>query len=242
MPSARPPASSPRPPPGPPRPSTTRSIGPASPRRTCRPGAPAGAADANLQTTDVATTTPGNLTWQRDPLGRWTETLYDALDRPYETIRNYENGNPTTVDAANQGWTDGTDTDLISYTTYNADGTVASADGNYVTGTFNASQPDRGHHHHLRLRPDGPAAADGAERRPVSQSRAPTPTAPASRSTIRSTGLTTAGRDALGRWATTQYDPLARVSATHRRLHRRHRGLRPRRLRGLRRRRTPTAT
>ena len=30
----------------------------------------------------------GNLTWRRDPLGRWTETFYDALNRPYEKIRN----------------------------------------------------------------------------------------------------------------------------------------------------------
>ena len=87
-----------------------------------QPGTPVGP-DVNVQTTNTYDA-QGNLTWTRDALGRWTETLYDALNRPYETIANYENGNPNAVDPANRSWTDGDDTDIITYTSYNPDSSV----------------------------------------------------------------------------------------------------------------------
>ncbi len=97
-------------------------------------------ADVNV-VTQTRYDNQGNATWQQDALGRWTETLYDALNRPYETIQNYENGDPLTVDPANQSWTDGHDTDIIQYTSYNADGTTNQSIANYVDGTFSATAP-----------------------------------------------------------------------------------------------------
>ncbi|MFP4440377.1 MAG: discoidin domain-containing protein, partial [Chloroflexaceae bacterium] len=55
-----------------------------------QPGVPAGP-DVNVQTLtqyDGA----GNVTWQRDALGRWTHMEYDALNRPITVTLNYENG------------------------------------------------------------------------------------------------------------------------------------------------------
>lgn len=83
----------------------------------------------------------GNVTWQRDGLGRWSKTEYDALNRLVKTIRNYENGQPHTVETANQGWTDGSDTDLVSVTVFDSAGRVEREIDNYVDGGFSATEP-----------------------------------------------------------------------------------------------------
>ncbi len=54
---------------------------------------------------------------------------------------NYENGDPLTVDLANQGWTDGSDTDIVSVTRYRPDGMVEQQIDNYVNGIFTATAP-----------------------------------------------------------------------------------------------------
>ncbi|MCG8353695.1 MAG: hypothetical protein MI924_38515, partial [Chloroflexales bacterium] len=59
-----------------------------------QPSVPAGP-DVNVQTLtqyDLA----GNVTGQRDALGRWSVTAYDALNRPITVTLNYENGDPLT--------------------------------------------------------------------------------------------------------------------------------------------------
>ena len=175
-------------------------------------GLPGSDADANLQTIDTYDNA-GNLIWHRDTLGRWTRTFYDALNRPYETIRNYENGNPATVDAANAGWTDGTDTDLITYTTYNVDGTVASADGNYATGTFGATTPITDTTTTYGYDPLGRLQRTVLNADPSQSTRTDT-----NRTSLAqydpASGLLNAERDPLGRWTALAYDPLARVSAS----------------------------
>jgi RHS repeat-associated protein len=169
--------------------------------------------DANLQTV-TKYDDQGNVTWQRDALGRWTETLYDALNRPYETIKNYENGNPLTVDPANASWTDGSDTDLISYTSYNPDATVADTIDNYVSGTFSATAP---------ITDTITAYTYDQLGREISQTANDDPSTLGTRTdTNRTTttdydavsGLTTGTEDALGRWEHLQYDGLARVTTS----------------------------
>jgi len=153
----------------------------------------------------------GNVTWQRDALGRWTHTEYDGDNRPITVTVNYENGDPTTVDPANRGWTDGSDTDLIALTHYNADGSVNQRIDNDVPGTqFTASAPitDRvtqyGYDSQGRVvtttvnyDPNDPAAVGRAD---------------LNRTTVISYDVTS-GRevgqmDALGRWTSLQYDAL----------------------------------
>jgi RHS repeat-associated protein len=106
-----------------------------------QPGALPGP-DVNVQTLtqyDPA----GNVIGQRDALGRWTVTDYDALNRPITVTLNYENGNPLTVEAGNTSWATITDTDLIQVTAYTTDGQVASTIDNYIDGVYSASEPDR---------------------------------------------------------------------------------------------------
>jgi YD repeat-containing protein len=156
----------------------------------------------------------GNVTWQQDALGRWTETLYDALNRPYETIQNYENGNPTTVDPANQGWTDGHDTDIIHYTRYNPDGTTNQSIANYVNGLFTATQPITD-----TITQD---QYDQLGRLTTTVQNYDPPTLGLRTDTNRTsttqydpvTGLAVGEQDPLGRWTSTLYDQLARADQT----------------------------
>jgi hypothetical protein len=105
-----------------------------------QPGLPVGTLpDVNGQT--VTTSDAAGNTWTRDAFGRWTYTQHDALGRPVTTTVNYENGDPTTVDPANQSWTNGNDTDLVSVTRYRADSSIAQTIANDVDGVFTASAP-----------------------------------------------------------------------------------------------------
>ncbi len=105
-----------------------------------RPDVTAALSDTNLRTV-VQDDLAGNTVGQRDVLGRWTVTGYDALNRPVTTTVNYEDGNPLTVAPANSSWTDGHDTDLITVTRYRADSSLDRTIANYVTGQFAASSP-----------------------------------------------------------------------------------------------------
>ncbi len=87
----------------------------------------------------------GNVTWQRDALGRWTKLAYDELNRPIKTIVNYENGDPLTVDSANQDWAALTDTDIIHVTEYDDTGRVAATIEQYVDGVFDTTFQNRIH-------------------------------------------------------------------------------------------------
>ncbi|NJM09211.1 RHS repeat protein, partial [Candidatus Gracilibacteria bacterium] len=85
----------------------------------------------------------GNLIGQRDALGRWTVTDYDALNRPVTVTVNYENGDPLTVDAANASWATITDIDHIQVTRYTVDGQIERVIAGYVDGVYSAAEPDR---------------------------------------------------------------------------------------------------
>ena len=170
-------------------------------------------ADTNVQTVaqyDGA----GNVTAQRDALGRWTQTQYDALERPVTTTTNLENGDPTTVDPANASWTDGSDTDLVTVVRYNPDSTVAQRIDNYVDGVFTASKPITD-----RITQDD----YDAEGRVVTSTINADPATVGSRADTNRqsatmydplTGRMLGERDALGRWTSLQYDALGRVVAT----------------------------
>ena len=155
----------------------------------------------------------GNVTWRRDALGRWTHTHYDAVNRPITTIRNYENGDPLTVDAANQSWTDGNDTDLITVMNYDDAGRVDRTVANYVDGTFTATEPitDR-----VTL-----TAYDGLSRMvqtttnhdPSQSSRTDTNRVQTT-SYDATTGQVLGHQDTLGRWMRYRYDGLGRVQDT----------------------------
>jgi len=127
-----------------------------------QPGLPAGP-DVNVQTLtryDAA----GNVIGQRDALGRWIHTAYDALNRPITVTLNYENGDPLSIcgdgspggsdwwfcDADqdwelddNTAWATITDTDLIQVTAYRPDGRVDYVIEGYVDGVFDTAEPDR---------------------------------------------------------------------------------------------------
>jgi RHS repeat-associated protein len=86
----------------------------------------------------------GRVTWTRDGMARWNKTVYDDHGRVFMTYRNYENGNPSTVDAANTAWTTGTDNDIISAHGYNTLGQLQYTIENYVDGAPAASQNANG--------------------------------------------------------------------------------------------------
>jgi len=163
----------------------------------------------------------------RDPLNRWTETLYDALNRPYETIRNYENGDPTCVtsdarcpvDASNPnrttndtGWTDGSDTDLISFTSYHGDGSVDHLIDNYIPASpaFSVAAPQNNTVTQYGYDPLGRLAVTVLNADSSQSTHADT-----NRSTVEqydpATGRLAGEQDALGRWSSSRYDGLGRV-------------------------------
>ena len=152
------------------------------------------------------------MTGQRDPLGRWTYTNYDALNRPYKTIKNYENGDPTTVEPADQGWTDGSDTDLISYTNYNADSTVASSIDNYVDGTFSATAPITDTITQNTYDPLGRLTQTILNADPTTLGMRTDTNRTTNEQYDPVTGWQVGEQDALGRWTNTQYDALGRNS------------------------------
>jgi YD repeat-containing protein len=154
----------------------------------------------------------GNVIGQRDALGRWTTTEYDVLNRPITVTVNYENGDPLTVDAANQGWTDGSDTDIVTVTHYRLDGSVDRQIDNYVDGVFTATEPitDR-----ITL-----YQYDALSRVVTTTLNYDLPTLGTRTDTNRSsvmaydpiTGRVLGTRDPLGRWVSQQYDLLGRIT------------------------------
>jgi RHS repeat-associated protein len=156
----------------------------------------------------------GNVIGQRDALGRWTTTDYDALNRPITVTVNYENGDPLTVDLANQGWTDGSDTDIVSVTHYRPDGSVDQQIDNYVDGVFTATEPITD-----RITLD---EYDALSRVVTTTLNYDPPTLGSRTDTNRSSvtaydpaiGRVIGQRDALGRWVSQQYDLLGRVTTT----------------------------
>ncbi|MCG8353759.1 MAG: RHS repeat protein, partial [Chloroflexales bacterium] len=177
-----------------------------------QPGVPAGP-DVNVQTLtqyDLA----GNVTGQRDGLGRWTVTDYDALNRPITVTLNYENGDPLSVDAANQDWATITDTDSIQVTRYTADGQVAEVIANYVDGVFDPADPV--HDRRTTYQYDD---LGRLERTVTTEEDGDPATGGTDTDRVSATAYDSAGRlqgrqDPLARWVSQQYDALSRVSAT----------------------------
>ncbi len=169
--------------------------------------------DVNVQSTRQYDA-QGNVTWRRDALGRWTQTQYDALNRPVTTTVNYEDGNPTTVAPGDQNWTDGHDTDIIHVTRYNADGSTAGAIDNYVTGQFAASAPitDRVTQYGYNTLGRLVTTTVNLDTNPADAGR----TDVNRMSVTAYNGLTqpVGQRDALGRWTATGYDALGRATTT----------------------------
>jgi len=152
-----------------------------------------------------------NVTWRSDALGRWTKTLYDQRNRPIRTIENYEDGIPTSVQAINRPWTDGTDSDIITVTNYNYEGRIDTITENFVNGSWTLTEPitDRvtlftydgvGRLTSTRVNAVASAPADHPELNQITQiAYDPTRDRVAGR------------RDALGRWTSIQYDLFNRV-------------------------------
>jgi len=156
----------------------------------------------------------GNLTWQRDALGRWTHTQYDALNRPITVTVNYENGNPLTVDAANSAWATLPDTDHVQVTRYLPDGNVATIIDGYVDGVYNAAESDRDRM--TRITYDGlsrqkKVLANYIDGDPSTGS---TDTDRSSETAYDLASRVVGTRDALNRWVGQLYDPLSRVATT----------------------------
>ncbi|NJM06457.1 hypothetical protein HC891_10060, partial [Candidatus Gracilibacteria bacterium] len=177
-----------------------------------QPGVAAGP-DVNVQTTRTYTTN-GNLIWERDALGRWTYTEYDALNRPITVTLNYENGDPLTVDAVNASWAMITDTDHIQVTRYRPDGRVERVIDGYVDGVYSAAEPDRdrvtvfgydalGRQVQVtRTYVDGNPATGSSDTDVISRTH------------YDAVGRVQASEDALGRFSSLVYDAASRVVQT----------------------------
>ncbi len=155
----------------------------------------------------------GNTLWQVDALNRWTNTHYDADNRPVTTTVNYENGDPTSVSPANRGWTDGSDTDLFAVTRYNADGSVTQRIDNAVPGTsFTAAAPitDRvtqyGYDGQGRAVTTTVNLAPGVVRPDLNRTTVTAYDA--------ASGRALGQQDALGRWTSTGYDALGQATSS----------------------------
>jgi len=176
-----------------------------------QPGGAAGP-DVNVQTIsqyDAA----GNLTWQRDALNRWTHTEYDALNRPITVTLNVENGDPLTVDAANQAWATITDTDIIQVTTYGPDGQLASTIDGYGDGVFDPLEPDRDRktvYEYDDLGRQTRVIANYVDGDPATGG---TDTDLISETIYDSLGRVQATQDPLGQYSSLVYDTLGRVEA-----------------------------
>jgi len=145
----------------------------------------------------------GNVIWQRDALGRWTKTDYDALSRPITTTVNYQDGDPLTGPR---------DADILTVTHYDQAGRVDRQIDNAVDTVFNATEPitDRvtlsAYDTFGRVISTTLNYAPGATSTDLNrmQMTAYDPV------TMRVQGQ----RDPLGRWVSQQYDLLGRVTAT----------------------------
>jgi YD repeat-containing protein len=145
----------------------------------------------------------GNVTWQRDALGRWTKTDYDALSRPITTTVNYEDGDPLTGPR---------DADILTVTHYDRAGRVDRQIDNAVDTLFSATEPitDRvtlsAYDTFGRVISSTLNYAPGESATALNRMQL-TAYDPA---TMRMQGQ----RDSLGRWVSQQYDLLGRVSTT----------------------------
>jgi len=179
-----------------------------------RPDLPVGQfPDANLQS--VTQYDPqGNATWDRDALGRWTRTQYDQLNRPVTTTLNYENGDPLTVDPANQSWTDGHDTDIVQVTRYRPDTTVAQEIDNYVDGVFTASEPITDRITQYAYDAVGRVITTTLNTDPATLGARSDTNRTSAVSYDPTSGQVLGDRDALGRWTSYVYDGLGRLTTT----------------------------
>ncbi|HEY0736593.1 MAG TPA: RHS repeat-associated core domain-containing protein [Herpetosiphonaceae bacterium] len=158
----------------------------------------------------------GNVTWQRDVVGRWTKTEYDALNRPVRTIANYEDGNPSTVQPVNQisngGWTDGSDTDIITEQEYRSDGQLARRIDNAIKGSFSVNDPAADRITTYQYDTLGRLTTT-IQNVLVGSARTDTNRASTTRYEPQ-TGRVQGQQDALGQWLRYRYDALSRVTAT----------------------------
>jgi RHS repeat-associated protein len=172
----------------------------------------------NLPDVNVKTYTyydgAGNPIWQSDLLGRWTRTEYDVLNRPVTTTLNFENGDPASVDPANLGWTDGTDTDLVSVTVYNTLGQPERRIENYVDGIFSASEPLTDRITLSDYTAIGQAITTTLTYDPATVGLRPDTNQTSVTVFDPARGQVRATRDPLGRWSSIQYDALGRVQTT----------------------------
>jgi YD repeat-containing protein len=186
-----------------------------------------GAADEDVQAITLMDNA-GNLVWQRDPLGRWTHTIYDALNRPAWTIVNYDFSTPPPDDAtflavaslspgweATPTWAASPDRNLVTATLYNPDGSRYATVENWIDGAFDSLRPDEDRitiyaydalgrlERTIRTWEDGDPATGGTDTDQMT-STAYDPV----------TGQVIGSQDALGRWTSQQYDVLGRVFQT----------------------------
>lgn len=181
-----------------------------------QPGVSAGP-DVNVQTL-TQYDDAGNVVGQRDALGRWTVTDYDALNRPITVTLNYENGDPLTVDAGNTSWATITDTDQIQVTAYTADGQIDYVIDHYVDGSFDPAEPDRDRktvYVYDALGRLSQTIQNYHDGNPGTNPYAPNPdrydTDRISETAYDSAGRLQGTEDPLGRWVSQQYDSLSRV-------------------------------
>jgi YD repeat-containing protein len=108
-------------------------------------------------------------------------------------------------------WTGGSDTDIISYTNYNADSTVASTVSNYVDGVFTATQPITDTITQYSYDPLGRLTQTVLNADPATLGTRTDTNRTATYQYDPTTGWLVGEQDALGRWTNTQYDGLGRA-------------------------------
>ena len=177
----------------------------------------------------------GNPIWQRDALGRWTKTDYDALNRPWKITTTYENGDPLSIcgdgspngsslalcDADHNGgvddhrsWASLTDTDQVQVTQYRADGQVERTIATWIDGVYAPAQPDADR---ITVLGYDAMGRPTTTTRNVVDGNAATGTSDTDQITMTAydaVGRMQGSRDALGRWTSQQYDALRRVWQT----------------------------
>ncbi len=147
----------------------------------------------------------GNVAWQRDALGRWTKTEYDAANRPVRVIQNYADGDPTTG---------GTDTDRIALTEYDVLGRPARTVDQAVDGEFSIAAPDSDRVTASRYDGLGRVVTTTLVVDPFTYGDRPDTNRRLVRSYDPATTRLLGTRDALGRWTAQQYDLLGRTVGT----------------------------
>ncbi|HEU4327339.1 MAG TPA: RHS repeat-associated core domain-containing protein [Roseiflexaceae bacterium] len=147
----------------------------------------------------------GNVTWQRDALGRWTRTEYDAANRPVRLIQSYEDGDPTTS---------GTDTDRISLTEYDVLGRPVRTVDQAVDGEFSIAEADSDRVTASRYDGLGRVVTTTLVVDPFTYGSRPDTNRRLVRAYDPATTRLLGTRDPLGRWTAQQYDLLGRAVGT----------------------------